>query len=977
MRTLRLSNLIIVLLGVGWASAASRLVPDEYANIQAAIDDCNDGDVVRDIDFLGKAITVRGIEPNSPAVVASTIIDCQNAGRGFNFQSGEERDSILEGLTITDGYASDAGGGVLCYYSSPTIRYCTIEQCTAEYGGGLLSSSGSPKIIHCLFTGNHADVEGGGIASSSNRTGFVISNCHIIGNTATYHGGGILEHSSSLLAINCVIADNSVTNLSPTLSYGGGIYLIGGDVKVIHCTIVNNISTGSAGGISSFDSNPAITNSIIRANTATSWPNMTLGPIVSYSNVQGGYSGTGNIDIDPSFVDPDAGNYHLSVGSACIDAGDPAYNPSPGETDIDGDPRLFGERVDMGADESHDSDLGIGVFPSTVRFDVLEGQADPSEEIVQIWKTGIGTLNWRMTTDCSWLEVDPESGTPTNEPNQVVLTVDTDGLHPGAYNCVLSVSDPCAVNSPQTVAVTLNLIGPEIELSRDGIEFSAHEGDTVSLEQAFTIRNSRGGLLSWQISGDCDWLDVNPTAGTSRGNSDEITVTVDVSDLVWGQYNCSLSISDPNASNSPAALPVSLDLVGPLLSVSSSRFDFEAGREDPTPPDQVLTIRNTGGGTLDWQITAPDSCRWLTIYPAAGQSTGEVNEVTLSVDAADMEYGSYSCQLTVSDPTAQYGLETVWVYLTLPAPVIAVEPTAFQFQAWQTDPCLFEQTISIHNAGADTLNWEIFVPNDSSWLSIHPLSGRSAGDDNDVTLTVDTTGLAAGFYDCQVSITDPNANNSPQVIEVGLYVGIERGWLFVPAEFATIQSAIDWASDGDIVVVAPGTYTGEGNYRIDFLGKAITVRSIDPNDPGIVAATIVDCNGRGGGFIFGDDEDSNSVLNGFTIVNSMYTGRSGMPAIGCHDSSPVISNCVITRNSGGSIHVIGGYPTIRDCTIVNNGNNYLGGGIYVDYEGFPTIENCIISGNSAYDGGGIYCSGSSGLVIRNSLIKSIAGTVLQ
>ncbi len=199
------------------------------------------------------------------------------------------------------------------------------------------------------------------------------------------------------------------------------------------------------------------------------------------------------------------------------------------------------------------------------------------------------------------------------------------------------------------------------------------------------------------------------------------------------------------------------------------------------------------------------------------------------------------------------------------------------------------------------------------------------------------------------------------------------GWVsaatrLVPDEYANIQAAIDDCNDGDVVIVAPGTYTGQGNYRIDFRGKAITVRSIYPNDPSVVAATIVDCNGWGNGFMFGDYEDSNSVLNGFTIVNSMYRGRSGIPAIGCYDSSPVISNCVITRNSGGSIHVIGGYPTIRDCTIANNGNNYLGGGIYVDYEGFPTIENCIISGNSAYRGGGIYCSGSSGLVIRNSSI---------
>jgi hypothetical protein len=64
-----------------------------------------------------------------------------------------------------------------------------------------------------------------------------------------------------------------------------------------------------------------------------------------------------------------------------------------------------------------------------------------------------------------------------------------------------------------------------------------------------------------------------------------------------------------------------------------------------------------------------------------------------------------------------------------------------------------------------------------------------------------------------------------------------------PADFDNIQAAINDANDGDTVVVLPGTYTGDGNRDIDFRGKAITVRSTDPNDPTVAAATIIDCNG--------------------------------------------------------------------------------------------------------------------------------------
>ena len=79
--------------------------------------------------------------------------------------------------------------------------------------------------------------------------------------------------------------------------------------------------------------------------------------VVNYSDVQHGWPGTRNIDIDPEFVDPDGGDFHLSPGSPCIDTGDPDFEPTLGETDIDGQLRVWdgdGDReaiVDMGSDE--------------------------------------------------------------------------------------------------------------------------------------------------------------------------------------------------------------------------------------------------------------------------------------------------------------------------------------------------------------------------------------------------------------------------------------------------------------------------------------------------------------------------------------------------------------------------------------------------------------------------------------------------
>lgn len=111
-----------------------------------------------------------------------------------------------------------------------------------------------------------------------------------------------------------------------------------------------------------------------------------------------------------------------------------------------------------------------------------------------------------------------------------------------------------------------------------------------------------------------------------------------------------------------------------------------------------------------------------------------------------------------------------------------------------------------------------------------------------------------------------------------------------PADFNNIQAAIDDANDGDVIEVQPGTYTGVGNRDIDFLGKVITVRSVDPNDRNAVAATIIDCNGSESdphrGFYFHSEEGPNSVLSGVSIINGYSCIQDASLGKGCIDCDP-------------------------------------------------------------------------------------------
>ncbi len=389
------------------------LTQDEwYATIQPAVDDANEGDVIvlspgtytgennRDIDFDGKAIVVRGSHPYNPDVVAATVVDPNGAGRGFVFDSNEDANSYLNGLTITNGYA-DMGAGIHCGHASPTIRYCVVagneassygggiscwsissptiedsvikENAAPEAGGILCGGWSSPTIRRSTITDNEATATGaigrcGGIACYG-YCAPAISLCVISGNTAGLHAGGIGCTISSYPTItSCMITDNTAG------SNGGGIHIHDQSLPTItNCTVAGNSAGDYGGGICCEDSSPpTIINTICWSDTVVD-PNN--GPEIAvlgsselellYCDVEGGatdayveepnstliWDPNYNLTADPLFLDEASGEYHLTDNSPCVNAGDPNGDYAL-QQDVDFESRYFGGRVDIGADES-------------------------------------------------------------------------------------------------------------------------------------------------------------------------------------------------------------------------------------------------------------------------------------------------------------------------------------------------------------------------------------------------------------------------------------------------------------------------------------------------------------------------------------------------------------------------------------------------------------------------------------------------
>ena len=304
-----------------------RRVPSEYATIQAAIDAANTGDRVviadgrytgignRDLDFLGKAIVVRGSseDPNR------CVIDCDAQARGVRFQSNESRDSVIANLTITEGYAPDtvttegysggAGCGILCFLSQPTIRNCRIAKNgygpILPRGGGIACVDAAALIEKCELL-NNTGYYGGGLHVTGNdvtRGGTELHDCVIRNNTSERDGGGAFVNQY-LVIDHCLFQGNRTT--LPSGATGGAINCSKyGALDLLSSTLVDNHAGLLGGGVAGNTLRDVnIISCAIANNTANKGGGLSgaiskmIGSVIAYNHSSGNGSGyTGSTDL--------------------------------------------------------------------------------------------------------------------------------------------------------------------------------------------------------------------------------------------------------------------------------------------------------------------------------------------------------------------------------------------------------------------------------------------------------------------------------------------------------------------------------------------------------------------------------------------------------------------------------------------------------------------------------------------------------
>lgn len=269
------------------------------------------------------------------SLIASNIASHEGGG----VAGGPVTNCTISGNSaFNDSGDATCGGGV-----SGSTSNSTISNNTATYGGGTCGGNHTDSTI----VGNLATNGGGSYQGSATR-------CAIIGNTASGNGGGTFAMAALY---------SSTISGNKAVGYGGGVYAsLNANAVISFTTISGNYAGSRGGGLVVPDYATTAVNSVVWGNgdaeAVTTFDDICVSGgtfSVTYSDIKGGWQGTGNFNLDPLFVEPAgslaaptaAGDYHLRSGSPCVDQASTPHLAS----DIDGDDRPLGPGYDVGADE--------------------------------------------------------------------------------------------------------------------------------------------------------------------------------------------------------------------------------------------------------------------------------------------------------------------------------------------------------------------------------------------------------------------------------------------------------------------------------------------------------------------------------------------------------------------------------------------------------------------------------------------------
>lgn len=686
-------------------------VPADHPTIQAAINAANNGDTVlvsdgtyrENISFSGKAITVTSV--NGPA---TTIIDGGAVNSVVTFSTGEGSGSVLSGFTIQNGGPNFSGpnfgdgGGIFISSASPSITGNVITNNKGCEGIGIYSQFGSPLIQGNTISNNAQSgctggIGGGGIAIDGSSAPQIIGNA-IFNNSLLQgaDGAGISLFAAGAPVIrNNIIHDNSTgsgggglamaNDASPQIvdnlffnnkaAQGGGIYWViptssPGMVLLNNTMVANSSGSGSAIFDGGFDTNMALQNNLIIGATgqAAYFCNQLNGSTTPatfanndvFSNGAAAFSGNctvatgsnGNISSDPLFVTGALNNFRLQPSSPAIDAGNNnARIPLPA-TDLDGDPRIFNNTVDIGAFEFQTTTTSYSA--TSLTFAPIPVGTTSALQTVTISNTGSIALqivplslsgDFSETDNCS-----SSTGIAAGQGCTVTVsfTPSAVGVRTGQ---VTIISNDAAGSTVIHFSGTGGV--PAVTLSSISLAFGNQPVNTTSSPQSVTLTNSGSGPLTiTSIAASGNFSQTN-SCGAQVAPGANCTITVTFTPSAIGASSGAITISD-NAAGSPQMISLTGTGTAAIAVLSATSLSFGDQPVSTAGAAQNVTLTNNGNAVLTISgitIAGANSADFSQINNC-GSSLAPAGSCSISVVFTPSGSGSRSAILAITDNAA-------------------------------------------------------------------------------------------------------------------------------------------------------------------------------------------------------------------------------------------------------------------------------------------------------------------------------------
>ena len=900
-----------------------------FETIQYGIEWVNNGDTVlvepgtyyenvnfNPNDYYGysKSLTLASryiLTDNDTTFISSTIID---GGESLPVILIEWITSgyinVIDGFTIQNGLGGTIenyhGGGIAVVKSKTHIKNCIIKDNRAMYGAGVQvmhysgGSEFSSTLENCIFYNNEASNNAGGLSytDASGGQAAQIINCSFYNNYAPSAAAIRISSNTNQTKLKNITVYNNESEWGTSgveILHNGSL----GAPEIVNCNIWGNV-----GGDGNVEQNQLV------------FTSEELGTNVTYSNVEGGYNGLGNLNTNPLFCNPDDNNLYLAENSPLIGAGQDGAN--------------------IGA-------FGVGCGPT---------YSGP------VWHVAIsGSDNNIGTAESPFRNIDYAL-------NHAELG-DTVLVSPGTYfeNLDFGGIDKVLISEFYYTQNDSDIHSTIIDGDSNGtvITFDDYETNS-SVVSGFTIQNaSESGIKILSSSPVLKNLIIKNCAAEFNGGG------ISAVYAIWEGIQSNLVLDNIEFYNN---IVYGLDGRGGGLHLfggqGSSLQNLTFARNTATKGGG-LSLQSNGSGTIDLHNSTFYNNK-ETHNGITGSSiwARDVNQVNIynSIMWSHPETGFQICSANVpdifvsnsniSDITATCGLITYDSTCISQEPLFC-SPSSNDFSLAPNSPCLGSGSnglnMGAHGQGCEMIpgSPEDFVANiNENTVTISWSSTENASfyilerDGTEIYSGTNTSfydsGLSYGvFYEYSLLAVDDNSLTS---IPLFLNILIPNP-IFVPDDYSTIQEAIDSSSHTDAIYVRPGTYY-ENLY---WSGKPASIIATQDSDN-----TIIDGGGNDKVFRIHSVNGGGSVLSGFTIKNGSSNEHATAGGLHITESNIDLKNLVIEENKNASDHIRSGVSVIFssvkfiNCIIQNNDKE----GVYIqDAQSTPYFKNVIFTGHTS------------------------------